>query len=312
MDRFACLTAFVTVVKKGGFAAAARDLSVAPATVTLQIQNLERRVGARLLQRTTRKSTLTEAGQAFYERGIKILEDIKEADAVANTFQTTSMGTIRLNISPTLSEVVATMITRYVTIHPETSFDLTTTNQMGNLIDSRIDLAIRDDSVIESSLIVRRLACAEWTACASPCYVAKYGIPVQPAELAKHNCLVYVQGRHLDEWRFETRSGGQSVGVSGTLRSNDPYVLRTAALSGRGLILLPNTIVSEYLQTGRLVRVLNEYSAEKATVRAVYPCRRQLSMKVRTFLDFAAKALRTPEQTGRGASSVVTQRRFNG
>lgn len=176
-------------------------------------------------------------------------------------------------------------------MHPETSFDVITTNTMGDLVDDRIDLAIRDDSVVESSFIVRRLAYAEWTACASPDHVARHGQPTQPAELAEYDCLVYVRDHGCDHWSFVDKSGTNSIRVSGSLRSSDPHVLRTAALSGQGLILLPDAMVSEDLQAGRLVRVLNGYSAQPATIRAVYPSRRQLCQKVRTFVDFAAVAL---------------------
>ena len=290
MNHLACMTTFVAVVDKGGFAPAARHLAIAPASVTQQIHILERRIGARLLQRTTRKSTLTEAGEAFYQRVIKILADIEEADAIANAFHATSRGTLRLNTSPTLSKDVGALVARYAAVHPETSFDLATTNQMGGLLDERIDLAIRDDSVIESSFIVRRLAYVEWTACASPGYVARHGFPTRPAELAGYNCLVYVRDRDGDDWRFVDHNGRTSVRVSGSLRSSDPHVLRTAALSDQGLVLLPDAMIAEDLQSGRLVRILSEYSAEQATIRAIYPSREQLSLKVRTFLDFAAAA----------------------
>jgi DNA-binding transcriptional LysR family regulator len=290
MNYLACMTTFVAVVQKGGFAAASRHLSIAPGSVTEQIKTLENRTGARLLHRTTRKSTLTEAGQAFYERAVKILDDINEADTVANAFHATARGTLRLNTSPSLSKDVSALIARYVAVHPETSFDVTTTNKMGGLVDDRIDLAIRDDSVVESSFIVRRLAYSKWTACASPDHVARRGLPTRPAELAKHDCLVYVRGYDCDHWYFVDKSGTKSIRVSGSLRSSDPHVLRTAALSGQGLILLPDAMVSEDLQTGRLVRVLNEYSVQQAIIRAVYPSRRQLCLKVRTFVDFAAVA----------------------
>lgn len=290
MDHLACMTTFVTVVEKGGFAAAARHLSIVPATVTLQVQTLERRVGARLLQRTTRRSSLTEAGQAFYERAVKILTDIREADAIANVFHATSRGTIRLQTSPTLSKDVSALVARYSAVHPETSFDLLTANRLGDLIEERIDLAIRDDAVPESSLIVRRLACTGWTACASPGHIAKHGAPAHPAELAGRNCLVYDRGHDSAEWRFRDADDCKSIRVSGSLCSSDPHALRTAALCDQGLALLPDALIAEDLQAGRLVRILNGYTAEQAVVRAIFPSRQQISLKVRTFLDFAARA----------------------
>ena len=286
MDHLACMTTFVTVVEKGGFAAAARHLGLAPATVTQQIQSLEERIGARLLQRTTRKSALTEAGRAFFDRGVKILEDVKEADAIANAYHATAKGTVRLNISPTLSKCVGVMVARYAIQHPETTFDLTTTRSLVDLIDDRVDLAIRDDAVPDSNRVVRYLARVEWTPCASPGYVARHGMPSHPSELADHNCLVYATDR--DEWRLIDRSGPRSVRVSGSLRSSDPYALRTAALSDHGLVLLPDAMVAEDLDAGRLVRVLSGCDAEPVSIKAISMPRRQLALKVRTFLDFAA------------------------
>ena len=252
-----------------------------------------------MLQRTTRKFALTEAGQAFYERGVKILQDIRDADAMAKEFQTTSKGILRINTSPTLYRDVSNIVARYAKDYPETTFDLTITNQMGDLLDDKTDLAIRDDSVTESSLIVRRLGYAEWTVCASPSHVERHGFPLHPTELSRHNCLVYVRGRHFDAWRFAHKGGIQSVNVCGCLLSNDPHVLRTAALLGQGLILLPNAMLSEYLQAGRLVRVMNDYSPERAVIRAVYLSRQQLPLKVRNFLDFAAKEIAASQQRER-------------
>lgn len=289
MDHLACMTTFVTVVEKGGFAAAARHLSIVPGTVTLQVQTLERRLGARLLQRTTRRSSLTEAGQAFYERAVKILTDIREADDIANVFHATSRGTIRLQISPTLSKDVSALVARYSADHPETSFDLLTANRLGDLIEERIDLAIRDDAIPDSSLIVRRLACAGWTACASPGHIAKHGSPAHPADLAGHNCLVYDRGRDSAEWRFRDADDCKSIRVSGSLCSSDPHAVRMAALCDQGLALLPDALIAEDLQMRRLVGVLDGYTAEQAVVRAIFPSRQQLSLKVRTFLDFAAR-----------------------
>ena len=147
---------------------------------------------------------------------------------------------------------------------------------------------IRDDPVPESSLIVRCLACAEWTPCAALDYVARYGLPARPAELKDHNCLVYARGHDCDEWRFTSEDGEKAIRISGDLRSTDPHAVRTATLAAHGVALLPDAMISKDLQAGRLIRVLSEYSAEPATVRAIYPSRRQLARKVRTFLDFAA------------------------
>lgn len=291
------MTTFVAVVEKGGLSAAARHLGIAPPTVTRQIQTLEERIGVRLLQRTTRKFILTEAGQAFYERGVKILDDVKEADAVAHAYQTTAKGIVRLNSSPTISKEVSTLVARYVALNPGTSFDLTTSSELIDLFDNRTDVAIRDDPIPESSLVVRRLASSEWTPCASPGYVGSHGMPILLEELAEHNCLVYVSGQRSGEWQFSDVNGVRSVRVSGSLRSGDPHVLRTAALSDQGIVFLPETMVAEDLDAGQLIRVLNGHSASERVVKAVFPSRRQLPIKVRAFLDFAAIDFGTPSHT---------------
>ena len=290
MNQIACMTTFITVVEKGGLAAAARHLGLAPATVTQQVHNLEGRIGVRLLQRTTRKSALTPAGQVFFERGVKILKDVREADAIANAYRATAKGTVRLNISPTLSNHVSAMIARYAMRYPDTSFELTTANRMGDLIDGRIDLAIRDDAVADStSLVTRNLGYAEWTPCASPGYVARHGMPSCPEELVEHNCLVYAANQGRDEWRLMDGSGAKSIRISGSLRSADPQILRTAALSDHGVALLPEAMVDADLDAGRLVRVLGGCAVERVSIRALFASRHELALKVRTFLDFAAK-----------------------
>ena len=312
MDHLACMATFVAVVEKGGFASAARYLSVAPATVTQQIHALEHRLGARLLQRTTRKSTLTEAGSAFYERSTRILESIKEADAVASEFHATAKGTLRLNTSPTLSTRVSMIVTKYIIAHPETSFELNVTNEMGGLIDDRIDLAIRDDALANSSLIVRCLAPAAWALCGSAAYIGRHGLPTHPSELARHNCLVYGNGG--ENWHLTSVSGVETVRVAGSLRSTDPHTIRTAALSGQGLILLPEFMVRDDLQQGRLLRILKGYTAQEKTIRAVFPSNRYLPVKVRAFLDFVAKAFSasahlelTPLSTSSGQFGIAAR-----
>jgi DNA-binding transcriptional LysR family regulator len=308
MNQFDCLATFVAVVEKGGFAAAARHLSIGGATVTRQVLTLEDRTGARLLHRTTRKCSLTEAGLAFYLRSKKIIEDLRDADAIAKEFHASTKGTIRVNTSATLISEVSAVVARYAANHEETSFDVITTDQMSDLLDDRIDLAIRDESITESSMIVRSLTFAEWTACASPGYISRHGMPNHPAELGKHNCLIYVRGNDCDRWRFTNHGDSKTVRVSGNLRSSDPRILRAAAIFDQGVVLLPDAMVAESLQAGHLVRVVCAFCAEGRQVRAVYPSR-QLSLKVRTFLDFAAREFLATKKAARPSeASCVTAR----
>lgn len=291
MDSLDCMTIFVAVVERGGFASAARYLSIAPATVTQRIQGLEHEIGARLLSRTNTRLALTEVGRALYTGGKKTLEDIKEADAIAGEFRASSQGTLRINVSPTLAKTMGDLVSGYARLHPDTVFDLSSTERACSLPDNGFELAIRDDAVSDTKSLVRQLASVEWTVCASPGYVARHGAPALPDELSRFNCLVYGSDRSFDEWIFRDVAGRYPVRVWGRLRSNDPYALRSAALSDDGVVHLPDALVSDDLEAGRLVRVLASYSTEPVAVRAVYPCRRRLSLKVRSFLDFAAKEM---------------------
>jgi DNA-binding transcriptional LysR family regulator len=189
IDRLACFDTFVRVAERGGFAAAARDLCLSPATVTHQIQSRENRLGAPLFNRTTRNCSLTEAGRVFYERCVRILMDIKEAETLAANLHATARGTIRLNSSPTLTSCLTALIVEFVSQHPGVSFELIATDEMGSLVEHGFDLAIRAGVLPDSNLITRRLGSASWMACAAPDYLARFGYPTTPAELTRHNCL---------------------------------------------------------------------------------------------------------------------------
>lgn len=294
MDSLACMTTFVAVVETGGFASAARYLSIAPATVSQRIQGLEHEIGARVLSCTNANWALTEVGRALYKSGKKTLEDIREADAIASEFHASSHGTLRVNVSPTLAKTMGNLVSRYARMHPGTTVVLSSTERACSPLDNGFDLAIRDDAVTDSKSLVRQLASVEWTVCASPGYVGRHGAPAHPDELSQFNCLVYGFDQSFDAWTFRDLAGRYPVRVSGSLRSNDPYALRSAALSDEGVVHLPDALVSDDLEAGHLVRVLASYSTEPVAVRAVYPCRKRLSLKVRSFLDFAAEEMSRP------------------
>jgi DNA-binding transcriptional LysR family regulator len=217
------------------------------------------------------------------------LEDIKEAETLATTFHATIRGTIRLNISPTLTNSLTAMIIEFSEEHRDVSFCLIVSDKIGDLVEEGFDLAIRDDALPNSELISRRLGSASRIACASPDYLACCGSPIKPADLAQHRCLTYAPLLSDGKWRFSDAGGEYDVTVAGNLCSNDLQALLTAALSGHGVAALPETATTTSVARGDLVQVLPDYFLQQAAVRAVIPSRHRIPVKVRVFLDFAAE-----------------------
>src|SRR5436190_15110034 len=226
MDRLTSLEVFSRVVETGGFSAAARKLNMSTTMVSNHVQALEDRLGVRLLQRTTRKVSLTEVGKAYYDRCIQILADIEQADDIAGALQSTPRGTLRIytatHIVPFIAPVVASFLARY----PDVKVDLSMGERAVDIIDEGYDVAVRLTPPPDSSLIVRSLATWRHVLCCSPAYIEKYGRPATLSELADRNCARHANYPY-DEWRFIDRKGTPaSVRVSGNLISNSGETLR--------------------------------------------------------------------------------------
>jgi len=286
MDRLTSLTAFVRVVDTGGFSAAARKLNMSTTMVSNHIQALEERLGARLLNRTTRKVSTTEIGKAYYDRCIQILSDIEQADDIAGALQSVPRGTLRIHSATHMVPFVAGVVAKLLSTYPDVKVDLRMGEGDIDLIEEGYDIALRMTPPPDSSLIVRSLATWRHVLCCSHDYLEKHGRVQQLAELSEHNC-----GRHLnypfgDEWRFFDRKGAPaSVRISGNLVTNSGEALRRMVLEGAGVGLLAGFLVSDDLDAGRLVRLLPEYRPVELSMNAVYPHRHHLSAKVRTFID---------------------------
>src|SRR5262245_50977072 len=293
MDRVLGMTTFVKVVDSGGFAAAARALNMSPSAVTLHVQATEDRLGIRLLNRTTRSVSMTEAGQAYYDSCVRILAEIDDAEQAAQELQSKPRGTLRLNTAPTMPLEIAEAIAHFTAQYPEVSVDVTVTGRMVDLVEEGFDLALRVTPVPDSSLIIRRLMPFRFVVCGAPDYLARRGTPAQLADLADHNCMIYSDSPFGREWRFLAPDGSDlAVPLSGNFQTNSGYMLRTAALLGQGLLYAPRFLVADDLAAGRLVPVLTEFRTAQLTVDAIYAHRRHLSAKVRGFLEVLTKQLR--------------------
>ena len=304
MDRLASINAFVRVTESGGFTAAARRLNVSTAAVSENVQALENALGVRLLNRTTRRVSLTEIGRDYYERCVQILHDLEEADEAAGTLQLTPRGQLRVYCHEGISPFVAPIVTGFLTRYPEASVDLRTGHVTIDLVQEGFDLAIAPFPPSDSTLISRRLAAGRFTLCCAPAYLDRHPTPRCPADLAAHNCLRYAYLPFGDHWPFLDAGGNTVVArVSGNLITTNRQTLRAAAIAGIGLWLAPPYMIFDLLASGALVPLLPDYQAPEIEIIAVYPHRRHMTAKVRAFIDTLVDGFAN-EQRRSGTPSV--------
>jgi len=288
MDRVAGMAVFTKVVATGSFSAAARELRVSQASVTKQIKELEGWLGARLLNRTTRRLSLTEIGAGFYERSTRILEAVAEARSAAGALQTAPRGRLRINAPVSFGLLhLAPAVTEFLNVYPDVSIEMLVNDRVVDLLEGEFDVGVRIGRLGDSSLIARRIAPVRLVVCAAPEYLARHGVPQTPEDLASHNCLEYTYFESRGEWHLRDPTGADIVvPVSGRYLANNADVLRSTALAGGGIILVPTFLIGDDLRAGRLVRLLSNYPPPEQALHALYPPGRHLSAKVRTFVDF--------------------------
>ena len=286
MDRFTSLTAFVRVAENGGFSAAGRKLNMSTTMVSSHVQALEERLGVRLLNRTTRKVSLTEVGQEYYQRALQILTELEQADDIANSLQSTPRGMLRVHTVVHMVPLAAQVVAEFLSSYPEVKVDLQVGQVHVDLIGDGFDLALSMAPPPDSSLIVRNLATWGHVLCCSPGYLEKHGEPRQLSDLANHNCIRNTLYPFGDEWHFTDRKGAPlSVRVAGTLLTNSGETVRIGALQGVGICLAVGFLVQDDLEAGHLVRLLPEYRPAEFSMNAIYPHKHHLSAKVRTLID---------------------------
>ncbi|HEX6144327.1 MAG TPA: LysR family transcriptional regulator [Geminicoccaceae bacterium] len=289
MDKLAGMAVFARVVEAGSFTAAAEQLGLSKSAVSKAVSALEDRLGARLLNRTTRRLALTEVGRAFYERCARIVSEAEEAELAVTRLQDSPRGTLRVNAPVSfgvlhLGPALAAFMPRY----PELKVALEFTDRYVDLIEEGVDVAVRIAGDLEdSSLIARRLTDNRMVVAASPAYWTRHGRPRDPEELARHACITYAYNRNPNEWPFVDADGRRfTVRVDGTLHTNNGDVSLCAALAGLGVVRLPRFICGPKLASGALEAVLEQATPPPAAIYAIYPHNRHLSAKVRVFVDF--------------------------
>src|ERR1700704_861914 len=284
---------FAKVVESGSFTGAAQRLGISASMVSQHVKELEERLAARLLNRTTRKVSVTEVGRAYYERCTRLLADLEEIEHAVSDMHAAPRGELRINATPSFGILhLAPAIADFTARFPAISVELTLSERPVDLIAEGFDVAVRVEEMPDSSLIARQLAPCRMVVCGAPSYLERHGMPRTPADLTAHNCLT-AAGNVLPYYRawHLTAADGSALNISpiGNLRTNSGAVLKVAALAGHGLVCLPTYFVGDALQSGRLVAGLDEYVAPPYTLRALYPHNRHLSAKVRVFIDFLAE-----------------------
>jgi DNA-binding transcriptional LysR family regulator len=256
--------------------------------VSRHVAELEAHLDARLLNRTTRRLSLTESGSALYERCVQLLADLEEAEETVTAATVVPRGTLKLTCSITFgTRHLAPAIAAFAARHPQLRFDVELSDRVVDIVDEGFDLAVRIGEIGSQSLVGRRIGSSQVVCCAAPSYLAAHGTPRTPADLAQHACLSYEYAPARNLWRFRDRQGrDQDVRTAGRVHANNGQMLCALAVAGMGINFEPDFIVAPDVRAGKLVQLLPDFAPPSIPIHAVYPSRRHLSAKVRAFVDF--------------------------
>jgi DNA-binding transcriptional LysR family regulator len=288
MSRESELTFFATLVKAGSLTAAAREMNVTPPAISKRLQQLENRLGVRLLHRTTRRIGLTHEGEVYLENARRILDEIDELESAVSGSRVAPRGLLRVNAPMGFGRTYITpLVSDFAKKYPDVQVQLQLSDHPLILADESIDVAIRFGDLPDARVVARRIAPNRRLLCASPAYLQKHGIPQTPEELPRHNCLILRQNETASGiWRLTRGRKAHTVKVHGNLSSNDGEVVLKWALDGHGVLQRAEWDIAKYVRSGRLRLVLEDYALPPADIYAVYPERNHMSAKVSAFIDF--------------------------
>lgn len=292
MDAIGIVPVFVAVAENGGFAAAARRLGVSKSAVSKRIALLEERLGAQLFHRTTRKVSLTEAGEHYLAHAVRALGAAREAEDAVLALQGAPKGQLRINAPMSFGRLhIATLIPDFLQAYPGIAIDMVMDDRVVDLVAEGFDLAIRGGRLDDSSLIARKIAPLNNVLLAAPAYIARHGAPAVPEDLLRHNCLHYAYSRDAQEWIFLSAEGETRVRTTGRYRVNNGDALKEAVIAGTGIARLQTFVAGPDIAAGRLVRILPNHRMTAQALYAVFPERRHLPVKVRAFVDFVVERI---------------------
>jgi DNA-binding transcriptional LysR family regulator len=300
MDKLDAMNVLVKVVASGSFSEAARRLGVTRSAISKAITQLEQDLGARLLDRTTRRVAPTEAGLAYYERCLSILAQISETEAQISRLHDEPKGVLKVNGPMSFGTLyLGTAIADFMERYSELKVELTLTDRLVDPLEEGVDVTVRIGAMVDSSLIARRISSARIVLVASRGYIARYGEPETPQDLISHRCLHYGHSTTVPRWNLTENGLPISVPIAACLSSNNGDTLRDAAVKGIGIARLPSFLVSSEISAGRLSVVLSDYPPQDITIHALYAPNRFLAAKTRLFIDFLV------ERFGRSTWEVI-------
>jgi DNA-binding transcriptional LysR family regulator len=297
MDRLHSMKVFAKVVEQGSFVRAAEIMSLSNAVVTRYIVDLENHLGTRLLNRSTRRLSLTESGQAFLERVRHILPEIEEAEAIVAMATKKPGGTLSLYSHVGFGQgQLGKLLAEYSAAYPEVVLDVSVSERAMDLVEEGMDIGFFSSlQKFDASMVVRKVGVAAVVLCASPSYLAKHGAPQTPDELSRHACLNFSHEHLRHYWHVRTEEGIRDIPITSQVVSNSALLLRDFALAGMGITMRPSFSLGDDLRCGKLQRVLADFDMGQVSVMMAYPSRRLLSAKVRSFVDFISDRFPHPE-----------------
>jgi DNA-binding transcriptional LysR family regulator len=306
MDLIGALRCFVRVVETGSFSAVSRETNVSQSAVTRQIAQLEQHFGARLFHRTTRHLSLTDDGQGLLSHARHLLETADEMEAALGRQSSSPTGLVRLGLSVAGARFVASRIHILLARHPGLRVELVADDHLGDMIEGRLDLALRSGEIGDASLVARRIGQLGRAVVAAPIYLERYGAPAVPEDLTAHSCLIHNVGPEADVWRFTGPDGPHTVQVTGPLTANNSASINIAVRTGLGIALLPELQAIDDLRAGRFYRLLNDFPSQRLPVHIVYPSRRNLAPRTRVVMDFLVEQTRDTSSMLAAGAEVLT------
>jgi DNA-binding transcriptional LysR family regulator len=289
MDLLSGMHLFARVVETGGFTAVARESGASQPTISRTIAALEAHLGVRLLNRSSRAVTLTDDGRHFYERARGALEAVAEAESSVGHRRGEPSGLLRLGTPVAFGRMhVAPRIPAFLERHPQAAVELAMNDAFVDLVGEGLDLAIRVGDLVDPSLVARRIGIARRVTVAAAAYLDRYGVPSTPADLARHDCVIYTRLATGHRWHFESRDGPVQVDVHGRFRADNSEAVREAVIGGAGIAVMPVWLFQDEIERGLVRIVLERFEPTRLPIHAVYPSRRLLAAKVRAMMDFIA------------------------
>jgi LysR family transcriptional regulator for bpeEF and oprC len=292
MNKLQAMEVFVEVVDTGGFTRAAENLQLPKATVSTLIQSLEATLSVKLLHRTTRHVSVTADGASYYERSLRILSDVRDAEESLSRTRLSPSGRLRVDVPTGLAaDVLLPAMPDFFVRYPDIQMEMGCSDRSVDLVEEGVDCAVRGGLLVDSNLIARRVGLLNFITCATPGYLERYGVPAHPQDLMQHRCVNYFSSKtgKIMDWDFTRDSERIQVALPGHIAVNDTNAYIAAGLAGLGILQMPNFMLEPMVADGRFVTILDDWTTDPLPVHVVYPQNRHLSAKVRVFVEWVAE-----------------------